>query len=174
MVEFALVVPVILLMIGGIVQFGVIFAAKNSLVQAARDTARWASTQTYAPCSAAVSATPPQPVTQADLTAATSGLIDYTSGTWNASNLTTYADNTPLPAAPPNSEGVEVVWSSNVVNGCPTVDNSVQAYVTVRLTHAIPVFLPGLFLLPGGACDGTGCHISSSATSIFRMEPPPP
>jgi Flp pilus assembly protein TadG len=173
LVEFALVVPVLLLMIGGVVQLGVIFAAKNSLVQAARDTARWAATQTYLPCSNAAIAAPPQPLTQADTTATRTGLIGYSSGMWDSAAFTAYADNVPLPATAPNQEGVEVVWSY-ASGTCPTTDNTVVAYVTVRLTHTIPLFLPGLWLIAGGTCDGAGCHMPIDATSMFRMEPPPP
>jgi Flp pilus assembly protein TadG len=173
LVEFALVVPVIMLMIGGVIQLGVIFVAKNSLVHVARDTARWASTQTYSPCSSATTATPPEPLTQADLIAATSSLIDYQAGMWSAANFTPYADNVALPGSPPNAEGVEVVWSY-ATGSCPTADNTVQAYVTVRVTHSVPIFLPGLSLLPGATCDASGCHLATNATSMFRMEPPPP
>ena len=173
LVEFALVVPLLLLMIGGIVQFGVIFAAKNSMVQIARDTARWAATQTYSPCKAAETSTPPQPLTQADETALTSGLIGYASGAWNTTNFTVYADNTALPATPPHAEGVEAVWTY-ATGACPTTNNAVVAYVTVRISHQLPIFMPGLWLVTGGACDASGCFLSSGATSMFRMEPPPP
>ncbi len=180
--EFALVLPVLLVLLGGAVQFGVIFAAKNTLTQIARDTARWAATQVYSPCSAATTSTPAQPLTQADSTASVSSLIGYTSGTWystgtwvsgTSGNFTAYADNTVLPPSPPSGEGVEVVWSFEPGGVCPPSDNALPAYVTVRVTHAVPVFLPGLQYLPSlGACDATGCHISLSATSMFRMEPP--
>jgi hypothetical protein len=173
LVEFALVVPILLIMIGGVVQLGVIFAAKNSLVQAARDTARWASTQTYSPCNSAPTATPPEPLTQADATAISTGLIGYQGGMWSTPTFTAYTDNFPLPASPPNDEGVEVVWSY-ATGSCPTTTNSVVAYVTVRLTHTVPLFLPGLWLIAGGTCDGAGCHIATNATAMFRMEPPPP
>jgi Flp pilus assembly protein TadG len=173
LVEFALVVPIILLMLGGVVQLGVIFAAKNSLVQVARDTARWAATQTYSPCRSAATDPTPQPLTRADSTAIDSGLIAYQSGMWSSGNFTPYSDNTALPASPPNSEGVEVVWSYSS-GSCPTTANTVLAYVTVRLTHTVPLFLPGLWLIPGGLCNGSGCHLAIDATSLFRMEPPPP
>jgi Flp pilus assembly protein TadG len=175
LVEFALVVPVLLMMLGGVVQLGVIFAAKNSLVQVARDTARWAATQNYSPCNTAATATPKQPLTQADATAVDSGLIGYASGTWTTANFTAYADNTALPASPPNGEGIEVVWSYTPSAGpCPTTDNTVLAYVTIRLTHAVPIFLPGLWLITGGTCDASGCNLTTSSSAMFRMEPPPP
>lgn len=184
LVEFALVFPVLLLLVGGAVQLGVIFAAKNGLTQVARDTARWAATQTYDVCNSGATATPPQPLTQADSIASVSSLIGYTSGvSWNSGNFTVYPDNTTgtlsqaLPASPPsssNGEGVEVVWSYAPGAPCPPSNNSTAAFVTVRVTHTVPVLLPGLQYMPGlGTCD-PDCHIALSATSIFRMEPPPP
>jgi len=182
LVELALVLPVLLLVLGGAVQYGVIFFARQELTQVARDTARWAATQwtdngsgSPLPCENAASATPPQPLTLADTNAATSGLIAYSAGLWSVSNsnFTAYARGATIPANAPNSEGVEVWWSGA---NCPPSDNSDAqlSYVTVRLTHRAPVFLPGLWLVTGGSCDSSGCWISISATSTFRMEPPPP
>lgn len=175
LVEFAIVLPLLLVLFGGAVQYGVVFAAKNSLTQVARDTARWAATQTVNPCNSAAAAAPAEPLTHADQVATASSLIGYTSGTWASGpsgNFTAYANNTPLPASPPNTEGVEVVWSYSS-GACPTSDNTTAAFVTIRLTHAVPLFIPGLQYLPSfGTCDGTGCHVSVSATSMFRMEPP--
>ena len=45
LVEFAIVLPVLMLIIGAIIQFGIIFWGQNTLTQIARDTGRWASTQ---------------------------------------------------------------------------------------------------------------------------------
>ena len=179
LVEFALILPILLLLFGGAVQYGFVFTAKNSLTQIARDTARWAATQDqYSPCSSAKDATPPQPVTEADAVARDALLAGYVPGAWHADpggNFTWYADNTPLPSSPPNSEGVEVVWTLNSGPSCPPTGNSTVAFVTIRLTHAVPVILPGLQFLPAfGTCDASGCHISVTATSMFRMEPPPP
>jgi Flp pilus assembly protein TadG len=173
LVEFALVVPILLLMIGGVIQLGVIFAAKSTLTQVARDTGRWASTQTFSPCDAAATDPTPQPLTQADATAVNSGLINYQGGMWTTTNFTPYADNAALPAAPPLPEGVEAVWSYTS-GTCPTTNNAGVAYVTVRLSHEVPLFLPGLFLIPGSTCDGNGCRLTTTATAMFRMEPPPP
>jgi Flp pilus assembly protein TadG len=44
--EFALVFPILMLIIGGIIQFGIIFWGQNTLNQVVRDTGRWAATQT--------------------------------------------------------------------------------------------------------------------------------
>jgi hypothetical protein len=174
LVEFALVVPILLLMIGGVIQLGVIFVAKSTLVQVARDTGRWASTQVIAPCDAAATdPTTPQPVTQADATAVNSGLLNYQGGLWTTANFMAYPDNTPLPATLPFPEGVEAVWSY-ASGTCPTANNTDVAYVTVRLSHELPLFLPGMFLIPGSTCDANGCRLTTSETAMFRMEPPPP
>ena len=173
LVEFALVLPVLLLLLGGAVQYGVIFAGKSTLIQVARDTARWAATQVVTPCSDAATATDPEPLTIADRTASGSALIDFVPGMWDA-NFVAYADNAPLPATPPHSEGVEVVWSFDTGGACPPSGNAIAAFVTVRISHTVPAFLPGLGMVPGAVCNGSGCHLGLSATSTFRMEPPPP
>jgi Flp pilus assembly protein TadG len=163
-----MVTPILLLLIGGAVQLGVIFAAKNTLVQIARDTARWSATQINSPCSAASTAL----IAQADSTAAISGLIGYTTGDWNATNATVYPDNAVMPAGAPNPDGVEVVWSTSSV--CPGTTNAVVAYVSIRVSHPIPLFLPGLWLVAGNSCGTSGCFLNVSESAKFRMEPPPP
>jgi Flp pilus assembly protein TadG len=50
LVEFALVLPVFVLLLGGMIQFGVIFWGQNTLNQVVRDTGRYAATRN---CSAA-------------------------------------------------------------------------------------------------------------------------
>ena len=180
LVEFALVVPLLLVLIGGAVQFGVFFAAQNSLTQVARDVGRWAATQTLAQCTDAASGTPPPILVQADQIAQESSLIGYSAGMWNSGNFwypTPDTYNSSLPASPPG-EGVEVAWFWDSGGVCPPIDNVLAAYVTVRVTHSVPVLLPGLQYLPSiGTCDASGCHLTLSATSTFRMEPlrlPPP
>ncbi len=174
LVEFALILPILLLLIGGIIQYGVIFATKHSLIQVGRDAGRWAATQDFSPCSSAALAAPPQPLTEADALARESRLMGYTGGDWGAGTFTAYADNAALPATPPSTEGVEVVWSYLNGEPCPTVDSTTAAWVTIRLSHRAPVLLPGIQFLPGlGTCDGSGCYLAISTTSRFRMEARP-
>ncbi len=174
LVEFALILPILLLLIGGIIQYGVIFATKHSLIQVGRDAGRWAATQDFSPCSSAALAAPPQPLTEADALAQQSRLMGYVGGDWSAGTFTAYADNTALPATPPSTEGVEVVWSYLNGEPCPTVDSTTAAYVTIRLSHRAPVLLPGIQYLPGlGTCDSSGCYLAISTTSRFRMEARP-
>jgi hypothetical protein len=181
LLEFALVIPVLMVLLGGAVQYGVVFAAKNSLTQVVRDTARWASTQTLPQCTDAATGTPPPLLDQADQIGQTSSLIGYSAGMWNAGNFKVYPYVTPLPAGPPfgvlpatppNSEGVEVAWSYDSGGACPPADNVRPAYVTIRITHSVPILLPGLQYLPGlGSCGPSGCFIRLWSTSEFRMEP---
>jgi Flp pilus assembly protein TadG len=180
LVEFALILPILLLLVGGIIQYGVIFATKHALIQVGRDVGRWAATQAFdaagnplLACNELATDSPPQPVTQADLIARQSHLLGYSDDNdWDSTNFVPYLDNDPLPATPPNTQGVEVVWSYDVGEPCPTVDNTDVAWVTVRLTHRAPVLLPGLPFLPGlGTCDSDGCYLMQTTTVRFRMEP---
>jgi Flp pilus assembly protein TadG len=181
MVELALVAPVLLLLVGGAVQYAAIMATKHSLIQIARDAGRWASTQTtYSPCATAATASPPQPVTRADELAVGAGLPGYSSGMWHgpannaAGNFVSRTTSLPASATSwddvtPLTEGVEVAWTGG---GCPTTDSTVTAWVTVRVTHQIPIFLPGAWFIPG-LCHDAACNLSLSSSSMFRMEPPP-
>jgi hypothetical protein len=111
-------------------------------------------------------------VTEADAIAQQSRLMGYSAGAWNTGSFTAYPDNSALPANPPSTEGVEVVWSYVTGEPCPTVDSTTAAYVTVRLTHRAPVLLPGIQFLPAlGTCDSSGCYLVVSTTARFRMEP---
>jgi Flp pilus assembly protein TadG len=178
LVEFALILPILLMLVGGVVQYGILFATKQALVQVGRDVGRWAATQTYSPCNTASSQTPPQPVTEADLLAQQSQVLGYSAGGWNSSNFTSYGDQLPswnFPAAPPKTEGVEVAWTFASGTSCPPADSSTAAFVTVRLTHRAPIVLPGFAYLPAlGTCDASGCYLTITTTSEFRMQPPQP
>jgi len=118
-----------MLVIGGIIQFGVIFWGQNTLTQIARDTGRWAATQVTCPTTTTVEPT-------ANAIAAASSLIGYP-----ASGLTV-AVVTPSP--------------------CPVTNNQQVAYVTITLSHQVPIFFP---FVPGNG------NLSTSAQ--FRMEPKP-
>jgi hypothetical protein len=148
-----------MLILGGIIQFGLIFWAQNTLTQVVRDAGRWAATQQGSPCNAIGNL-----ATTADSIAKSSSLIGYTAGQWSSGSLTIYADNTTLPASPPSTTGLEAVWSqtSSPPKPCPPTDNQVVWYVTIRGASHAPVFFPWI---PGNG------DLSSSAE--FRMEPTP-
>jgi hypothetical protein len=173
LVEFAIILPILLLLVGGIIQYGALIATKHSLTQVGRDVGRWAATQDYddatdLSCSVEALAEN-QPVTQADLVARQSGLMGYSDGEWNPTTFIPYADDTPLPPPDPTfTEGVEVVWSGDP---CPTADSRKTAWVTIRVSHRAPVLLPGLAYLPGiGTCDGSDCYLVVRSEAQFRVE----
>jgi len=162
LVEFALVAPILMLIIGGIIQFGIIFWAQNTLTQVVRDTGRWAATQQTNPCDSGGVAL----VAKADSIASISSLLGYVPGTWN----TPYAFDVP----PAPREGVEVSWpistdATGLVNtDCPPPTNEIAWFMNIRVHHVVPLFFPiiGAFI-PG--CGSDGCSLSSSVQ--FRMEP---
>jgi len=115
--EFALVFPVLMLIIGGIIQFGLIFWGQNTLTQVARDTGRWAATQIDCTTAAPVIAT-------ANAIAAQSSLIGYTPGEFTGANTV-------------------VTWRSEPPAGpCPPTDNQDEAWVRITINHAVPIFFP--------------------------------
>jgi Flp pilus assembly protein TadG len=69
-VEFALVLPVLVLMLFGIIQFGLIFNQWQQLEHATREGARWASLQNSAAAvrSTVIAAAPTLGLTAADIT----------------------------------------------------------------------------------------------------------
>lgn len=147
LVEFAIILPVFVLLLAGVVQFGILFWAQNTLTQVARDTGRWASTQ--APptgCSNAAGV-----VATANSLAASSGLIGYTSGSWSPANVRVTW----------RVDGGSVI-TAGANRNCPPKTNQTAAWVKVVIEHDAPVFFPREFV-PG---DG---HLTSSAE--FRMEP---
>ena len=117
LVEFALVFPVLMILIGAIVQFGVIFWGQNTLTQVARDTGRFASTQSG--CDAATATT----------------ILATANSIANQSSLVGYKSSNPW-TSPTN---VVVSWSGSP---CPPTANTTVAYVTIQINHSVPIFFP--------------------------------
>jgi Flp pilus assembly protein TadG len=115
--EFAIVFPVLMLILGGIIQFGIIFWGQNTLTQVARDTGRWAATQQG--CTAGVSPNVDVLKTAKDI-AAVSSLIGNSSA-W------TFPTN------------VDASWSGTP---CPPINNQTVAYVMITIHHQVPIFFP--------------------------------
>ncbi len=113
LVEFAIVFPVLFLLVAGIIQFGLIFWAQNTLTQIARDTGRWAATQQDCG-SGAVSAAI---TTTANNIAAQSSLLGFDG----------------------SLESVTPIW---VGSPCPPNNNQQEAWVRVTITNTVPVFFP--------------------------------
>lgn len=168
LVEFALVVPVFIAMIGGIIQLGMVFWAQNTLTQVARDTGRWAATQT---CSSGLAALG----TQADLIARNSSLFGYQNGAF-ASPTNSGSDAGVAGFATVNA--MAVAWVRDSVESpaqpCPPTSNEAVWHVTLKMNQRVPTFFPGMQFLPTlGTCNSSGCFITLSSTAQFRMEPAP-
>ncbi len=169
LVEFALVFPVFIALVGGIVQFGMLFWAQNTLTQIVRDTGRWEATQQKTPCSSNTT----DLATQANIIASNSSLFGYTAGEFGVPTAGTDASVRAFNA--PNAMAVAWVMDADPENkGCPPENNKGVWHVTIKINHTVPTFFPGLDYLPGlGTCDASGCHIMLSSTAQFRMEPKP-
>lgn len=118
--EFAIVFPVMFLVVAAIIQFGLIFWSQNTLTQVARDAGRWAATQQD--CNPATATT--GVVTTANQLAANASLFGY-SGGWTS---------------PTN---VVVAWTP-VTGTCPPNGNQQVSFVTITLKYQVPVFFPFL------------------------------
>lgn len=122
MVEFALVLPVLVLILLGVMQFGLLFWGQITLTQIARDAGRWVASQES--CNPAVV----NLGSQANAIAAKSTLVGWsTSNPIVVSSGPTYTDVTP----PPHTSA-----------GCPPADNREIWNVSFELSHTVPVFLP--------------------------------
>jgi Flp pilus assembly protein TadG len=165
--ELALILPILLMLVGGIIQYGTVMATQHTLIQIGRDLGRWAATQTADDCTD-LGQNPSPIAARAHQIATQSSLMAY-AGDW-AANFTSYGYGA-IPATQPAGPGVEVAWSK-VSGECPPEDSTTAAFVTLRLAHEAPVLLPGLAYLPGlGTCSGGRCFLLITTTAQFRMEP---
>ena len=174
LVEFGLLLPLLLLLFGGIAQYGILIATSHTLTQVGRDLGRWVATQDAADCPSIAAGTPSPIAQRAHDIAGETSLLGYQGSPWLApANFVSYGYGA-MPASPPSDQGVEVAW--NIVDGtCPPDDSTTAAFVTVRLTHQSPVILPGFGYLPGiGTCDADGCYLAIATTAVYRMEPTAP
>jgi Flp pilus assembly protein TadG len=121
LVEFAIAFPALMLLVGAIVQFGIIFWGQNTLTQIARDTGRWASTQNGCTTGAV------DVLTTAKSIAASSSLIGSSSGWTSPAN-------------------VVATWSGDaggpLPTPCPPTSNQQIAFVTITIHHRVPIFFP--------------------------------
>ena len=170
--EFALVFVVFFLGIAAVIQFGLILWSTNTVTQVARDTARWAVTQSTPPCNSDSNLS--NLAGKAGDIAQQWSLLGYRPGLWPTAVP-------PDPATgdwPVGPEGVGADWLKPTPPGiilypadCPPADATTPWFVRVRVNHVVPIFFPGLqLLLP--SCSSGGYCISSTAQ--LRMEPKAP
>jgi Flp pilus assembly protein TadG len=116
LVEFALIVPVLMLILGGIIQFGIILWAQNTLTHITDDTGRWAASQQSCSAKSPI-------VAKANAIAGQSSLFGYT-GTWTSANVAVSWQTTP---------------SSDP---CPPTSNQQSSFITITISHHVPTFIP--------------------------------
>lgn len=116
--EFAIIFPILFLLVAAIIQFGLVFWAQNTLTQVARDVGRYAATQQECNTVAARQ----DILDTANAIARNSSLIGYSTGAWSS---------------PAN---VDVDWTTVGSASCPPVGNQEVAFVTIELHHNVPLF----------------------------------
>ncbi len=155
--EFGLVIGLFMLVIGGLVQFGIVLWSQNAITQIARDTARYAVTLSDSPCDPVAR---PKVALAANQIARGASLVAYQDGAWSSA--------TAINSLGPEGVGVDWVVPTGFAGDCPPSDNRLAVDVRVRINHVVPIFLPGLQLLTPG-CAGGGFCLSSETE--LRMEP---
>jgi Flp pilus assembly protein TadG len=148
--EFALVFPILMLVIGGIIQFGVIFWGQNSLNQVVRDAGRFAVTETNC-----------LPANVANVTAKITALAS----SMGAAKLS----GTPVVTMPTNgqliggtNDPVSDMNGTPTANFCPPTTNADHVWLRIKVDAQVPIFFP---FVPGSG--------AISSTALFRMEPAP-
>jgi hypothetical protein len=166
--EFAVVGGFFFVLVGAIIQFGLLMWSANTVTQVARDTARWAVTQSTTPCDS----TPNRDAlgVQADKFARQWTLLGYQAGAWTTAGPIAslsgpgVAADWPIPSVAP---GGPPLFASD----CPPSNNSVAWSVRVRINQPVPIFFPGLQLI-APSCGVPGYCLTT--TTEVRMEPKAP
>lgn len=149
--EFAIVFPIFMLVIGGIVQLGVLFWGQNSLNQLVRDAGRYAVTQPD--CSAAsVSGVPNGIQSKINALGSSMGVAKVTVSTVTMPTNGELVGGTNDPVSDKN--GIAQA------NFCPPTKNGDHVWLRITVNAQVPVFFP---VVPGGG--------AISSTALFRMEP---
>src|SRR5436190_15192266 len=131
--EFAIVVPVFLLLVGGIIQFGIISWGQNSLNQIVRDAGRYA-------------------VTEKDCSGTSNtDIVNKIRSLASGSTIATIgAVTVTLPTDGATFNGLaDPVSDKNGVSTpgfCPATSNADHVWVRITVPARVPVFFP---LLPG-------------------------
>lgn len=146
LVEFALVLPILVLILLGIMQFGLLFWAQITLTQVARDTGRWAATQQT--CVQGTGSGQADVIGQGKTIASQSQLFGY--------STTSDPDLVVTPT-----------WT-DVAPACPPDDNTTTEWVNIHMSYRVDVFLP----LAADTCSPT-CQRTLTTDVQFRMEPDP-
>jgi Flp pilus assembly protein TadG len=116
--EFAIVFPIFMLIVGGIIQFGMIFWGQNTLNQIVRDSGRYAVTEQD--CSAA---------SQTDVQ---SKITSVANGTFLGGSVTSIVVMPTTTSPDPTSDP------------CPAVSNAKQVWIRITANAQVPIFFPAI------------------------------
>jgi Flp pilus assembly protein TadG len=148
--EFALVFPILMLLVGGIIQFGVIFWGQNSLNQVIRDAGRYAVTETNC-----LPANKTDVRTKIGQLASSMGVATIT----GTPDVVMPTDGEVVGGTPDPVSDVNGVPQSGF---CPATSNKDHVWVRITVTAQVPIFFP---FVPGNG--------AIQSTALFRMEPIP-
>jgi Flp pilus assembly protein TadG len=126
--EFAIVFPILMLILGGIIQFGIIFWGQNTLNQIVRDAGRYAVTE--ADCSAASRLDVSNQIDNIASNASFAGTV----------GLKTVVMPTVGGADPPSDT-------------CPATSNTQHVWLRITVQAQVPIFFP--FIPGNGAISST-------------------
>jgi Flp pilus assembly protein TadG len=111
--EFAIVVPVLMLILGGVIQFGMIFWGQNTLNQIVRDAGRYA-------------------VTEPNCSSGSNAEV--------VSKITTIASNTSLAAT--LGTVTVLMPTADTTDTCPPASNATHVWISIEVHAQVPVFFP--------------------------------
>lgn len=158
LVEFALILPILALILLGLLQFAFIFGAQIGITNAVREAARDASVVTT--------------VTDADVMTNGSWTFSQLTGTLLPSYVQSYQSGSLKTGTPPAADITEVCYSTYVDAAGRT-----QAQVKVEAQYVHPLFIPlisGILSgLDGDPADG-GLRIGASETIRVENGPDKP
>jgi Flp pilus assembly protein TadG len=144
--EFALVFPILMLIVGGVIQFGVIFWGQNSLNQVVRDAGRYAVTEPVCVGSG------PDVTAKINDLAKSMGVANITGTTVTMPTNGEIVGGTADPVSSTSVAGVN----------CPAKTNADHVWLRIKVDAQVPIFFP---FVPGNG--------AISSTALFRMEPVP-
>ena len=132
--EFALVFPILMLILGAVIQFGVIFWGQNTLNQVVRDAGRYAVTEPN--CSGA----------------SRSDVVNQISSLTSSMGVASLV-GTPTVTMPTNGEVIGG-QPDPVSTSCPATANTDHVWIRITVNAQVPIFFP---FVPGSG------QISSTA-----------
>jgi Flp pilus assembly protein TadG len=142
LVEFALVIPIFLLILFAIIQFGLLFGGQNSLVAAVRETARYAA--------------PYRVISSGDATTTCDVVLGKLEDALHANPLTAATSTREIPF-------VEYTWQ-------PNPDGTYYVQVSVKADYKFPLYVPLIAQLLDGMDGTTDNALRLTAKEEMRVE----